>query len=65
MSVFNKKKEKVKDDFTNKLLLESEFINGERNEKGKIFNGNEHLLFEREYLYGKVIGKGKGYNIHD
>ena len=40
---------------------EGEFLNGERNGKGKeYFNGNK-IKFEGEYLNGKRNGKGKDY----
>ena len=42
-----------------KLRFEGEYLNGERNGKGKEYwNGN--LIFEGEYLYGKRL-KGKKY----
>ena len=43
-----------------KLLFEGEYLNGERNRKGKEYNINGELLFEGEYLNGKKWnGKGK------
>ena len=35
------------------LQFEGEYINGERNGKGKEFNGKNKILFEGEYLNGK------------
>ena len=44
----------------NHLKFEGEYLNGERNGKGKqYFNGQ--LIFEGEYLNGKKNGKGKEY----
>ena len=43
------------------LEFEGEYLNGERNGKGKeYYKGN--LIFEGEYLNGKRNGKGKEYN---
>ena len=56
------------------LIFEGEYLNGERNGKGKeyicrdrdlklnIFYANFKLIFEGEYLNGKRNGKGKEYN---
>ena len=41
-----------------KKLFEGEYLNGERNGKGKEFNSLEDLIFEGEYLNGK----GKQYD---
>ena len=45
-------------DETGKIAYE--LING--NGKGKIFNFDEELIYEGEYLNGKRNGKGKEYN---
>ena len=42
------------------LQFEGEYRNGERNGKGKEYDGKD-LLFEGEYLNGKRNGKGKEY----
>ena len=42
-----------------KLEFEGEYLNGERNGKGKEYNLLGKLEFEVEYLNGEVIGKGK------
>ena len=42
------------------LLFEGEFVNGQRNGKGKEYEYNK-LIFEGEYLNGKRNGKGKEY----
>ena len=46
-----------------KLSFECEYLNGERNGKGKEYHySNEILEFEGEYLNGKRNGNGKEYN---
>ena len=46
-----------------KLEFEGEYLNGERNGKGKEYNYFDgELIFEGEYLNGKRNGKGKEYN---
>ena len=47
---------------TNHLSFEGEFLNGERNGKGKEYNIFDKLIFEGEYLNGLKNGKGKEYN---
>ena len=42
------------------LILEGEYLNGERNGKGKEYRYGK-LRFEGEYLNGKRNGKGKEY----
>ena len=44
------------------LKFEGEYLNGERNGKGKEYNERGILRFEGEYLDGKRNGKGKDYN---
>ena len=46
---------------TDDLLFEGEYLNGERNGKGKEYDCNGKLIFEGEYLNGKRNGKGKEY----
>jgi len=43
-----------------KLIFEGEYINGQRNGKGKKCN-NDKLIYEGEYLNGKRHGKGREY----
>ena len=43
----------VKEYNGNKLIFEGEYLNGERNGKGKEYNRNGNLIFEGEYLNGK------------
>ena len=43
------------------LLFEGDYINGEKNGKGKEYSGDD-LIFEGEYKDGKKNGKGKCYN---
>ena len=45
-----------------KLLFEGDFLNGEKNGKGKEYWDDGKLLFEGEYLNGKRNGKGKEYD---
>ena len=45
------------------LEFEGEYLNGERNGKGKEYNQNDKLIFEGEYLDGKIWnGKGKEFD---
>ena len=44
-----------------KLIFEGEYLNGERNGKGKEYSDYGDLLFEGEYLNGKRHGKRKEY----
>ena len=46
-----------------KLKFEGEYLNGERNGKGKEYEFGE-LKFEGEYLNGERNGKGKEYSIY-
>ena len=41
------------------LIFEGEYLNGERNGKGKEYNYDGRLIFEGEYLNGKKTGKEK------
>ena len=44
-------------------IFEGEFLNEEKNGKGKEYNSfNDELIFEGEYLNGKRNGKGKKYD---
>ena len=47
--------------YNNKLVYEGEYLNGERNGKGKEYNYNGELIYEGEYLKGKRNGKGREY----
>ena len=42
------------------LIYEGEYLNGQRNGKGKEYQNNK-LIFEGEYFKGKRHGKGKEY----
>ena len=53
---------KGKNIFMEKLIFEGEYLNGEKNGKGKVYYNNGKLKFEGEYLNGKKNGKGKQYN---
>ena len=46
--------------YTDKLIFEGEFLNGEKNGKGKEYFFEQ--IFEGEYLKGKRNGKFKEYN---
>ena len=46
---------------SDELIFEGEYLNGERNGKGKEYYYDDKLLFEGEYFYGKRNGKGKLY----
>ena len=48
--------------YDSKLMFEGEYLNGERNGKGKEYNKYGELKFEGEYLNGKRWN-GIGYNI--
>ena len=43
-------------------MFEGEYLNGEKNGKGKEFFYNGNLLFEGNYLHNKRHGKGQEYN---
>ena len=44
--------------FNNALIYEGEYLNGERNGKGKEYSILGNLIYEGEYLKGKRHGKG-------
>ena len=56
-----KKEGREYDGYNNKLLFEGEYLNGERNGKGKEIGTFFSITFEGEYLNGKRNGKGKEY----
>ena len=35
------------------LIFEGEYLNGERNGKGKVYNDKGEIIFEGEYINGK------------
>ena len=45
-----------------KLIFDGEYLNGEKNGKGKEYNDDGKLIFEGEYLNGEKNGKGKEYD---
>ena len=49
-------------DFYNYLEYEGEYLNGQRNGKGKEYYGQGKIKFEGEYLNGQRYGKGKVYD---
>ena len=55
-----KTKGKLYNAYTDKLIFEGEFLNGEKNGKGKEYFFEQ--IFEGEYLKGKRNGKFKEYN---
>ena len=48
--------------FFGNLTFEGDYIDGDRNGKGKEFNREYTLIYEGEYLNGQRNGKGKEYN---
>ena len=48
--------------YFDRLIFEGEYLNGERNGKGKVYWNDGELRFEGEYLKGKRNGKGKEYD---
>ena len=48
--------------FDQRLVYEGEYLNGERNGKGKEYNDYGKLIYEGEFLNGKRNGKGKEYD---
>ena len=48
-------------DYNGKLIFEGEYLNGDKNGKGKEYSDGE-LVFEGEDLNGKRNGKGKDYS---
>ena len=50
------------DGYDDTFKFEGEYLNGERNGKGKEYSEDGNLIFEGEYLNGKRNGKGKEYN---
>ena len=51
--------------FNGHLIYEGEYLNGERNGKGKEYNSEDELIFEGEYVNGyRWNGKGKEYNYY-
>ena len=59
-----KGKGKEFNDINNILIYEGEFLNGERNGKGKIFDEEGKLKYVGEFRHGKTHGVGKEYNSH-
>ena len=61
-----KKKGKEYDALEYTMIYEGEFLNGERNGKGKEYNDNGQLIFEGEFKQGKRWkGKCKEYHIYN
>mgnify|MGYP002626993872 CR=1 FL=1 len=56
-------KENIKEynSYTDHLIYEGEYLNGERNGKGKEYNKNRKIIYSGEYLNGKRNGLGKEY----
>ena len=44
---------------TNVVIFEGEYLNGEKNGKGKEYYGDDILKYVGEYKNGKLNGKGK------
>ena len=49
-------------EYYEKFSYEGEYLNGEKNGKGKEYDIYGREIFEGEYLNGKRNGKGKEYN---
>ena len=49
-------------DFNNCIIYEGEYLNGEKNGKGKEYDDDGNLIFEGEYLNGERNGKVKKYD---
>ena len=61
-----KKNGKCKDYWYGKLIFEGEYLNGERNGKGKEYDKYGRIIFEGEYLNEtKLKGIKKVYNEYD
>ena len=54
--------EEEENDHGQRVYFEGEYLNGERNGKGKVYYDFGELIFEGEYLNGKRNGKGKEYD---
>ena len=57
-------KAKEFDRFDDHLLFEGEYLNGEKNGKGKEYDKYQKVIFEGTYLNKKRHGKGKEYDSH-
>ena len=47
------------------LVFEGEYLNDQRNGKGKEYNDEGNVIYEGDYLNGERNGKGKEYNDND
>ena len=56
----NGKIKEYNNDF-NQIIFEGEYLNGNRNGKGKEYNNEGQLIYEGEFLNGQRNGKGKEY----
>ena len=57
----NNKKRKIYDAYTDKLIFEGEFLNGQKNGKGQEYDNNNNIIFDGEYINGERNGKGLEY----
>ena len=57
----NNKKRKIYDAYTDKLIFEGEFLNGQKNGKGQEYDNNNNIIFDGEYINGERSGKGLEY----
>ena len=55
-------KGKVYDSYNDQLIFEGDYLNGEKNGKGKEYDYNGNIIFEGEYFKDKRHGKGREYN---
>ena len=58
-------KDILKNYFDGELRFEGEYLNGERNGKGKEYDYDGKLIFEGEYINGERSGNGKGKEYYD
>ena len=59
-----KKRGKEYNGYTEKLIYEGEYLNGERDGIGEEYNENGNIMFKGEYRNGKRHGKGKELNLY-
>ena len=59
----SKSKGKEYDAYNDRIIYKGEYLNGERNGKGKEYNYNNELIFKGNYIKGKRNGIGKEYLI--
>ena len=48
--------------YNDQILFEGEYLNGQRNGNGTLYNEDGVIIFEGKFLNGRKHGKGKEYN---